>query len=151
MENALKFCKMGRGGKHGGDRATVVLRARLSTEAEWGVGRWAMDFFGSVLPLPLSPPSSQAREASLNRSERPRCWLVSPPPESTFEVYGIVGAASHLKIDVCVVIGSTPHEASSTWSTTLRLSFYVIARNCSGVCTAAATASALRLGFPAAS
>eukprot|EP00903_Cladosiphon_okamuranus_P006858 g6679.t1 len=38
VENALKFCKMGHGGgaKDGGDRATVVLRARFSTEAEWG-------------------------------------------------------------------------------------------------------------------
>lgn len=42
VENALKFCKMGRseGGKDGGDRATVVLRARFSTKAEWGAGRW---------------------------------------------------------------------------------------------------------------
>lgn len=43
VENALKFCKMGRGegGKDGEDRATVVLRARFSTEAEWGgAGRW---------------------------------------------------------------------------------------------------------------
>ncbi|CAM9637940.1 unnamed protein product [Ectocarpus fasciculatus] len=38
VENALKFCKMGRGegGKDGGVRATVVLRARLSAEPEWG-------------------------------------------------------------------------------------------------------------------
>ncbi|CAM9492210.1 unnamed protein product [Ectocarpus sp. 6 AP-2014] len=38
VENALKFCKMGRGegGKDGGARATVVMRARLSAEPEWG-------------------------------------------------------------------------------------------------------------------
>lgn len=45
VENALKFCKMGRGegGKDGGDRATVILRARSSTaEESWGADRWAL-------------------------------------------------------------------------------------------------------------
>lgn len=46
VENALKFCKMGRGGaggNDGGDRPTVVLRARSSTDEEsWGADRWVL-------------------------------------------------------------------------------------------------------------
>ena len=106
MENALKFCKMGRGegGKEGGDRATVVLRARSSTEAEWGgAGRWEMP----RCPLSMGLRSTCVRGSGEDRSDEApkakRPEKLSPPLFPSAHQVGMIHRTAVLILPHCLL------------------------------------------------
>lgn len=90
MENALKFCKMGRGegGKDGGVRAMVVLRARISTEAEWGADRWeARGILSCLAPTTWEKVWRERGRGGLRERNLSLPFCVTPTPRLNTATY----------------------------------------------------------------